>query len=397
MVACNDLPQGEPVLRWYVFRDRSGAFAQAAQGCAERSGGRYQIEIVPLPADADQQREQLARRLAARDPDIDLVGMDVMWTAEFARAGWILPWSHAPAEEATAGRLPSTVRSGSYRGRLWAVPFTTNTQLLWYRTDRVDAPPRTWDEMIDVAESLGRKGLIEVQGQRYEGLTVFFLSLLASAGGSVLDESGENVALAEVPTRRALSLMRRLATSPAADPSLATTREDEARLAFETGAPAFMVNYTFVWPSTRRNAPEVARRMGFARWPGVETGRPSRVTLGGLNLSVGAFTRNPELAFAAAACLSSEESQRAAALRGGLMPTAEALYDSNDIREAFPFADLLRESLRDAVLRPATPVYNDVSLAIARTLHPMRDIDPVRDVARLRDRIGDALKSRGLL
>jgi multiple sugar transport system substrate-binding protein len=42
---------------------------------------------VPLPADADQQREQIVRRLAARDSDIDVIGMDVIWTGEFATAG----------------------------------------------------------------------------------------------------------------------------------------------------------------------------------------------------------------------------------------------------------------------------------------------------------------------
>ena len=63
--------------------------------------------------------------------------------------------------------------------------------------------------------------------------------------------------------------MQKLATSPAADPALATAREDHARLAFESGKASFMLNYTYVWPSARSNAPEVAARMGWARWPAV--------------------------------------------------------------------------------------------------------------------------------
>jgi trehalose/maltose transport system substrate-binding protein len=128
-----------------------------------------------------------------------------------------------------------TVRSASCQGRLWAAPFTSNVQLLWYRTDRVQRPPRTWDEMIGMigmSRALGDKGTIEVQGARYEGLTVFFTSLLASAGGSVLDEHG-NLSLQEGPTRAALRTMKELATSGTADPALSTAREDETRLAFE--------------------------------------------------------------------------------------------------------------------------------------------------------------------
>lgn len=379
-----------------MFSEPSGAFAEVARRCAEASGGTYRIEIAPLPTDADQQREQLVRRLAARDPDIDIVGMDVIWTAEFAEAGWVLPWEGAFAEQATAGRISATVESATYKGRLWAAPFTTNTQLLWYRTDRAQTPPKTWTEMITMAEALGEQGAIQAQGERYEGFTVFFTSLLASAGGAVLDPKG-GLSLEEAPTRQALEIMKRLATSPAAGPSLSTAREDQARLGFETGKPTFMINYTFVWPSARKNAPEVAMNMGWSRWPAVAQGQPSRVTIGGINLGIGAYSRHPDLAFQAAACVASSESQRVTAQRGGLPPTSEALYDDPEVRRTFPFADLLRATLRDAVQRAQTPVYNDISLAISRTLHPMKDIDPDRDVETLREAVGRALRSEGLL
>ena len=403
LAACDDLPFPKhpptpevPLLRWYVFAEPSGAFAAAAERCSEQSEGTFRVELVALPADADQQREQLVRRLAARDSDIDIIGMDVIWTPEFAAAGWILPWSGRLAEQSRVGRLDAAIQSASFGERLWAAPFTTNTQLLWYRSDRIGTPPATWQQMLDMAESLGA-GAIQAQGERYEGLTVLFTSLLASAGGAVLDESGTRVALPDDPTRTALGAMQRLASFPAADTSLATDREDQARLAFETGAPSFMINYTYVWPSAQRNAPEVAANMGWARWPAVVKGQPSRVTIGGINLGVGAWSRHPQLAFRAAACIASEDNQRLAAERGGLPPTIAALYDDARVRDTFPFADLLRETLQDAVQRARSPLYNDVSLAISRTLHPMRDIDPQRDGARLRAVLGRALRSEGLL
>ena len=397
LLGCSEQDQMQPpLLHWAVFDEQSGSFETAAQRCTEGSEGAYRIRLMPLPADADQQREQLVRRLAARDSDIDIIGMDVIWIPEFAAAGWILPWSGRLAEQSRAGRLDAAVQSADFDGRLWAAPFTTNTQLLWYRTDRIETPPATWQQMLAMATPLGA-GAIQAQGERYEGLTVLFTSLLASAGGAVLDASGTRVALPDGPTRTALGIMRRLASFPAADTSLATDREDQARLAFETGAPTFMLNYTYVWPSAQRNAPQVAANMGWARWPAVVEGRPSRVTIGGINLGVGAWSRHPQLAFRAAACIASEDNQRLAAERGGLPPTIAALYDDPQVRNTFPFADLLRATLQDAVQRARTPLYNDVSLAISRTLHPMRDIDPQRDVARLRAVLDRALRSEGLL
>ncbi|WP_295540320.1 ABC transporter substrate-binding protein [uncultured Thiohalocapsa sp.] len=394
---CDGGAPAVPALNWYVFDEPSGAFAEAARRCAEQSDGAYRVVLQPLPADADRQREQLVRRLAAGDSAIDLIGMDVIWTPELAAAGWILPWPQDLAQRARAGRIQATVDSASWEDRLWAAPFTTNTQLLWYRTDRVTTPPATWDAMIRQAEALGADGSIQAQGARYEGLTVLFVSLLASAGGSVLNADGSEPALPEEPTRRALAVMRRLARSPATPPGLAGAREDQARLAFEAGGAAFMVNYTYVWPSARANAPAVARHMHWARWPAVAPGRPSRVAIGGINLGVGAYTEHPELALRAAACIAGAEHQRLAARRGGLPPTTAALYDDPAVRETFPFADLLRATLQDAVQRPRTPLYNDVSLAINRTLHPMANIDPERDAARLREAVARALHSRGLL
>lgn len=213
----------------------------------------------------------------------------------------------------------------------------------------------------------------------------------------MLTPDGQRAALQAESTRLALAVMRRLATSSASDPSLANAREDQARLAFESGESSFMLNYTYVWPSARANAPDVARHMGWARWPAVVEGRPSRVTLGGINLGIGAHSRYPAFAFEAAACIASETHQRLAATRGGLPPTLAALYDDPAVRETFPFADVLRETLSAGVQRPQTPLYADVSLAITRILHPLRAIDPERDAARLHAIVESALRSEGLL
>jgi multiple sugar transport system substrate-binding protein len=137
--------------------------------------------------------------------------------------------------------------------------------------------------------------------------------------------------------------------------------------------------------------------MGWARWPSISRDRESRVTIGGINLGVGAYSKHPESAFAAASCLASENNQRLAAVKGGLPPTITSLYRDSKVREIFPFADILLETLNNGVQRPQTPLYNDISLAISHTLHPMRSINPEKDVRRLRKKIERALHSEGLL
>ena len=389
---------GPPTLNLYTFTAGSGgAFEAAVKRCNARANGRYTIRIQDLPPNADDQREQLARRLAAKDASIDIAALDVIFTGEFAEAKWVLPFPAAQAEAVRRGTIRSTLETGTYQGKLYAAPFTSNTQLLWYRKDRVDAPPKTWAELFRQARKLGgRKSIVEVQGAQAEGYVVWFNALVQSAGGRILS-SPTKVDLADGPTRAALEVMRTAGSAPFADPSQPTQAEDEGRIAFETGDPSFMVNYPFIYPSAKENAPEVFRNIGAARFPSVSASEPSAPPLGGLNLAVGAYTKHEAESFDAALCIREPRNQLLATKLGGLPPTQEALFSDRVVKQAYPgFADLMRESIEAAGPRPATPAYSDLSLGIQETLHPASSVRP-GDAPALRDTLQDALDGKGLL
>ena len=64
-----------------------------------------------------------------------------------------------------------------------------------------------------------------------------------------------------------------------------------------------------------------------------------------------------------------------------------SVYDNPEVRKVYPFADLLREQLKDSVVRPPTPSYSDVTLAIQDSLHPPAEIEPQNAIDTLRDRL----------
>ena len=180
---------GSVTLNWFIANQPGGSIQEIAKRCTDESNGRYKVDVQLLPSDATQQREQLVRRLAAKDSTIDIVGMDVIWTAEFANAGWISQWPAALDKQVTQSVFPSVVKTASFEGKLYGAPFNSNTQLLWYRKDLVPKAPTTWDQMIDEAEKLASEGkpdTIQVQANKYEGLTVWVNALIASAGGQIL-------------------------------------------------------------------------------------------------------------------------------------------------------------------------------------------------------------------
>jgi multiple sugar transport system substrate-binding protein len=393
---------GRQTLTWFIARQPGGAVEELAARCSQASGGRYRIRVELLPSQADQQREQLVRRLGAKDDSLDLLGLDVVWTGEFANAGWIRQVPEQTRQVVSRNVFASVLETARFENRAYAVPIWSNTQLLWYRKDRVTKPPTTWDEMIDEAERIGpAKGRIQVQANRYEGLVVLVNQLIESAGTSIL-AGPEQIKLDKAPTERALGILGRLSRSPVAAPNITTSTEDTARQGFEDGSSSFMVNYPFVYNSAKSNAPAVFKNLAAAKFPRVDANRPSAPPIGGINLAVSSYSKHPDLAFDAVRCLVSPASQLEVTKLEGLPPVRENLFDEPAIKAAYPgFAEEIRSSIQNAAPRPSeSPAYQDLSLAIQRAVHPTTQIDPRNlDAAydKLRDKVLQAIKREGLL
>ncbi len=398
LAACGSSSKGPVTLNWYVFPEPSGSFQAAATECSNNSHGAYDIKINFLSTSSDQQRVSLVRRLAASDSSIDILAMDVDWTAEFATAKWLKPVPASLAAQIKSTDLAGPVQTATWKNKLWAVPINSNTELLWYRKDLVPTPPTTWAQMIADANHLAAEGkphFIEEQGAQYEGLTVWFNSLVNSAGGQIL--SPDNQVVIGRPAAIAASIMRQLATSKGADPSLNVSQEGPGQVAFQSGSAAFMINYPFVWSATQAGNPKVFKDMGYALFPGVVPGITPRVSIGGYNLGISAFSQHPDLAFQAVQCLVQPSNQSRNAIKGGLAPVAASIYDQPAFGKAYPFHQLIKQQLQNYGIRPQTPAYADVTLAIQKTLSPTSNINPSTVVSSLRNKIKASLSSAALL
>ncbi len=269
---------GPVTLNFYQYPDVSGATQQAINNCNKQSHGQYTISYQQLPTGSDGQRQQLVRRLAAHDNTIDIMALDVTWEAEFATAGWIQPLTGADKAAVENGTLKPALDTAIWKGKLYAIPDNSNTQLLWYRSDLVKTPPKTWAQMIADAEQLAKQGkphYIEIQGAQYEGTTVWFNTMVQSAGGTILNPAATKVTLG-APAVKALSVMHQLAASKAADPSLDVQMENDNRLAMEAGTAAFELNYPFVYPSMKADNPKLFKDFKWALYPQVVPGSRPR-------------------------------------------------------------------------------------------------------------------------
>ncbi len=236
---------------------------------------------------------------------------------------------------------------------------------------------------------------IEIQGAQYEGTVVWFNTLVASAGGSILNPTSTAAQLGP-PAIKALSIMQQLAHSPAADPSLGVQMEDQNRLAMESGTAAFELNYPYVYPSMKADQPTLFKSFKWAPYPSVYPGRPARVTIGGIDLAVSTYSQHPQLAFQAALCLRNAQNQLIAAVKGGLPPTLASVYNNPQMQSAYPFRRLILQQVNNGAVRPKTPLYQVVSVAISHQVSPPGSIVPVPTEQNLRTQINNALQGKGL-
>jgi ABC-type glycerol-3-phosphate transport system substrate-binding protein len=343
--------------------------AQLARFAAARPGVNVELQVTP---DAADQRHQLhVQWLNARAQDPDVLQLDIIWTAEFAGAGWILPLDrHGPD---ASDFFPAAIESNRWRGALYALPWFVDVGLLYWRTDLMSVPPRSLDALRDAAlrsiEAGETRWGLAWQGARYEGLVTVFVEHLGAFGGGILDEAGE-VIVDQPAAVRALTFMRESIDNGLVPASSLTWQEEQVRFAFQNGQTAFMRNWPYAWALLRDPAQSrVAGRVSVAPFPGADGGRAT-AALGGAQLAVNAFSDQPELAWELVEFLTAPEQMLERARVAAQLPSRQSLYDSPQLAAALDMPlDGIRAAILAAVPRPVTPVYSELSEVLQIHLH----------------------------
>jgi multiple sugar transport system substrate-binding protein len=412
LAACGDEESGPPTLTWYINPDNGGQ-AELAAKCTEESDGAYQIDTEILPNSATSQREQLVRRLAANDESIDLMSIDPPFIPEFAEANFLLDIPDERVEEFTDGVVESAVTSATWKDELVGIPFWANTQLLWFRTsvaEEAGIDPTTgevtWDDVIQAAADTGTT--IGVQANRYEGYTVWINAVTEGAGVSVIENPEAPVeevelGLQESGAEEGAAVIADLMAAGVAGPAVSTAMEEEARALFQGDSGGFMVNWPYIWQAANGEVEaglldaSVVEDISWAIYPRTVQGEEAAPPFGGITLGIGAFTRYPDEALEAAACITTPESMTEYMLFSGNPSAAEESYSDPEVVEAFPMAPVILESLQQAAPRPQTPFYNEVSESLQRTYHPPESVQPDATPEEAADLIEGVLNKEVLL
>ncbi len=410
LAGCSSSSGGPPVLTWYINPDGGGSDptkggqAQLAKEC---STDQYTIDIQLLPNSASDQRIQLLRRLAAGDTTMDLMSVDPVFVAEFAEAGYLAPVPSSMEGEFTKDRVGSALAAAKWKDKLVAVPFWANTQLLWYRKSVAEKAgldmnrPVTWNQIIDAAKSTNTT--IGVQAKLYEGYTVWINALISGAGGKIVDNPGANydnikLGLESTAGEDAAKIIQEVSDSGVGGPAMGSSDEPASLNLFEGDTSGFMVNWPYVYAALESAGVSWMDDLGAVRYPETVEGEKSAPPFGGIDLAVGADSQHPDLAYQAAACITSTEHQAAYMVATGNPASSKSVFDNSDVKKAFPngIAALIRDSLENAAPRPQSQYYGDISTGLQMSFSPPSSVN-AQTPEKAQTFILDVLQGKALL
>jgi multiple sugar transport system substrate-binding protein len=372
---------------WCIGKDTTGAFSTVVKNF-NKANPDANAKLLELPESADEQRRLQIQRLRAESPECDVLGMDVIWTAEYAAQGWLTDVTDA-VEKRQDAFIPTTLESAKFEDKYFAVPFNTNAGFVYYRSDEVPQPPEDWEALYSEAKK--GNGLV-YQGARYEGLTVDFLELLYSGGGSVVSDDGKQATADSQEVRDVLTFMRKGIEDGSVPKAVTTYKEEESRRAFESGNATFMRNWPYAYALGKES--KIADDFDITTFPAYKGGEGAGV-LGGYHLAISAFSKNPEGSLAFINFATEPEQQVIQASKASLPPVLTEVYSDPEVKKAMPFAAELLKAVEQAKPRPVSAVYPQLSEAVYNNVFAalQGDMSPDEAAKKMNEEIQKAIET----
>lgn len=365
---------GVTQLTFSLFPDPTGTVQQLIDRFNVDHEGEIEVSFREMPADSGQHFDTLRTELQSGQSEIDVIGGDVVWPAQFAASGWISDLSDRFPDSERAGFLEAPITANTYDGAIYGVPWYTDAGLLYYRSDLlsdagIPEPPTTFEELKQVALEVSRRNDLPngfvFQGANYEGGVVNGLEYIWNSGGDVLD--GDEVVIDGPEAVSGLETERSMVADGVSPRGVSQYKEQESATLFLRGESVSMRNVPRMYalasdPNESRIDPE---QIGVTVLPVADAGIQSTSSTGGWNMFINSRTEDQDAAWEFISFMTAAGQQKFRALEASVLPTRSDLYEDDEIRNDLTIARLGEEAIMSSRPRPISPYYSDMSLAMA--------------------------------
>ena len=338
------------------------------------------VVLIESPETQDRKYKQYVNWLKDSTSGIDIYVIDIVWTAEFAEKGWLIPLN----DYIKAGNidindfLHSAIKADKWKGHIIALPWFTDAGILYYRKDLLKKyslkVPDTWEELELVAKEIVRKERKEnpyivgfvFQADKYEGLTANYLEYIRGEGTDVFNNKGEVILNNQKAIKGLETYIKMLKISA---PGILVFQEEDGRNYFQSGNSVFMRNWPYAWSLLNGENSDVKDKFSIAPLPGGQSGLKGISTLGGWHLAISSYSQYPEEAFKLISFLTSARQQSYKAIRAGQSPTRKTCYQDPQVIEANSYTKYLFDIVQMAYPRPVHPEYSKISRIIQQEVY----------------------------
>ena len=364
----------EPITLNFSFDQGVGEATQQIVDAFNESQDKIQVETVLLPQDTNQVHDDFVNKLASGDTSVDIMGLDVVYVAEFASAGWLYDLTD---QIDTSTMLEGPVEGATYDGKLVAAPWFTNSSVLFYRTDVLEElnaeVPTTWEGWMELADqAVGINGVeygADFQASQSEAMVTNWCEYVWGNGGDILDENGYPVVNSE-NNIEATNIMKKLVDDYAPE-GVTTYAETESEQVFKEGKCLFIRDWSGFWSSGQDEGSKVTGKIAATMLPVGPSGTESHTCLGGLDLVVNnaISDEKKEAAVEFINYMTSFDTQKEMTIISSQPPVVKEVYTDDEILEEIPFYADFYDIIMTGKSRPSSPQYSQISDAIQRNIH----------------------------
>ena len=279
----------------------------------------------------------------------DLFATTDYWLPQFYEGGWVIdlnqfinnPDLYDP-EFKIGDVSASLLESNTIDGNLLAMPWKFNSQFMYYRTDLMDTPPATWEELLEIAASNHNNSTVGISlALGKSSIMDIYLNLLYQNGGSLMSEDLSTCKLDTKEAREALEFLIKL-TKYTTNGAI-NNHWDEAAAIFAQGRAAMapMVS-SQIDNIINPERSIVYQNVGFAEMPAAKISTATSNTWG---ICITKNCKNPEAAYLFIQYLLKPSNLKELVIKteGATVPVRASLLTSPELIEAYPHFEVMND------------------------------------------------------
>ena len=307
----------------------------------EMTGIDVELEVMPQEEMFD--KTQIA--LAAGSSDYDVIMFDLMYTAQFADAGWIEELG--PYVEKTGydidDFMPGYLNSLSYQGKLYGMPIYGESSMLMYNTEMfeqagIEGAPKTKEEFDEAVAKLDAAGIpaIVYRGAKGHGMNVMpWTGMFLEMGGDWFDADG-NLAVNSEAAVKAAEYYADLLMNHSVS-GVESFNWDQYQLAIQQGKVAMCIDATNF--ASRLENPEKSTIVGKVGYSVIPDGMAIGWTVAS-GFAIPTEAQHKDAGWEFIQWALNKDSQLASCLNGDRCdPTRISVMNSDEFNEKYNYAD----------------------------------------------------------